>query len=81
MLTGVKYEEVTDRGLVITNREGKKQTIAADNILTALPLKPDRTLYQTVDGKVPEVYLAGDSAEGSKIIDAINDGFRIACSV
>ncbi|MFC1963903.1 FAD-dependent oxidoreductase [Chloroflexota bacterium] len=81
MLTGVKYEEVTAKGLTITTREGQQQTIAADNVLTALPLRPNRELYQSIDGKVPEAYLVGDSAEGSKIIDAINDGFRIGRAI
>ena len=37
MITGVKSMEITDKGLVITTKEGKKETIEADSIISYLP--------------------------------------------
>jgi len=78
MLPGVKYEEITDKGLTITTKEGKKQTIEADTIVTALPLLPNTELLKELDGIVPEVYAIGDCRDPHLIVDAIADGSRIA---
>ena len=78
MLPGVKYEEITDKGLTITTKEGKKQTIEADTIVTALPLLPNTELLKELDGIVPEIYAIGDCKDPHLIVDAIADGSRIA---
>ena len=77
MLTGVKYEEITDKGLVIATKEGKKQIIEADNILPALPLSPNTELLQVIEDKVSEVYPVGDCREPHRILHAIHDGSRV----
>jgi len=81
MLSEVKYEEITDKGLVITGKEGKKQTIEADNILPALPLSVNAELFEAIAGKVPEIYQIGDCRDPQRIIHAIHDGSRIGCLV
>jgi 2,4-dienoyl-CoA reductase (NADPH2) len=78
ILPGVKYEEITDKGLTITTKEGKKQTIEADTIVTALPLLPNTELLEELDGIAPEVYAIGDCKDPHLIVDAIADGSRIA---
>ena len=77
MMTGVKYEEITDRGLTITDKEGKRQTIEADTLVTALPLLPNTDLLNSLDGIVPEVYSIGDCNEPHLIVNAIADGSRV----
>jgi 2,4-dienoyl-CoA reductase (NADPH2) len=74
----VKYEEITDKGLVVTTREGERKTLEADTILTALPLLPKADLRKSLEGKVPEVYQIGDCRESGFIHNAIADGSRIA---
>jgi 2,4-dienoyl-CoA reductase (NADPH2) len=78
MMPGVAYNEITDQGLTITTKEGKKQTIIADTIVTALPLLPNTELLKELDGIVPEVYAIGDCKDPHLIVDAIADGSRIA---
>jgi len=77
MMTGVKYERITDKGLIITTKEGKKQTIEADSILPVNPLAPNSELFKSLQGKIPEVYSIGDSSTAGLIIDAIADGYSI----
>ncbi len=77
MLSEVKYDEITDKGLTITDKEGKKQTIEADNILVALPWSANTELHKRVEAKFPEVYSIGDCREPNRIIHAIYDGSRI----
>jgi len=81
LLTGVKYEEATPEGLVITTRDGERKTIAANAILLAAGSVPDRKLYDEVKDKVPEVHLVGDCVEPRKIGDAIAEGYRAALEI
>jgi len=78
MISGVKYEEITDRGLVITTREGQKQLLEADTILTAFPLRPNVELVNSLKGIAPEIYAIGDSNSPNLIVDAVADGAKIA---
>ena len=81
MLTGVKYEEVTDKGLTITTREGRRQTIEADTIVPAVPLTPNTKLLNTLEGKAPEIYAIGDCKEPDIIRTAIAAGWRISRAI
>jgi 2,4-dienoyl-CoA reductase (NADPH2) len=77
MLAGVKYEEIKNRGLSISDKDGKKQVIQADTILTALPLLPDTTFLKSLEGAAPEVYSVGDCHDPQLTVNAIADGYRI----
>jgi thioredoxin reductase len=77
-LPGVRVEEITDPGLTITTKEGKRQTLEADTIVTALPLLPNTKLLRELEGTVPEVYAIGDCKDPHLIVGAIADGSRIA---
>jgi len=74
MLAGVKYERVTDEGLVLLTREGQKRTLAADSIMTALPLVPNVALFKAFENMAKEVYQAGDCKQPGFMHDAISDG-------
>ena len=81
MIGGVKYVEVTDKGLTIITREGNRQTIEADSIVPALPLTPNNGLLKSLEGKVPEIYTVGDCKEARLIADAIGEGDRTARTI
>ena len=80
-MTEVKYEEITDKGLTITTKEGKRQTIEADTIVTAMALQPSTELLKKLEGSVPEIYAIGDCREPNMIIDGIAEGSRIARTI
>jgi 2,4-dienoyl-CoA reductase (NADPH2) len=73
----VKYNEVTGEGLVITKKDGTRQTLKADTIITALPLKPNTELANKFKDKAKEFYNIGDSQEPALIFDAVAAGARI----
>jgi 2,4-dienoyl-CoA reductase (NADPH2) len=81
MMTGVSYEEITDKGLTVITKEGKRQTIAADTIVPAIPLNPNNELLKSLEGKVPEIHAIGDCMEPGLIKTAIADGSRIAHAI
>ena len=78
MMTTVNYEGITDKGLAIITKEGKKQTIEADSIIPVMLLLPNNELVNSLKGKVPEVHCVGDCSQDGLIIDAIADGYRVA---
>ncbi len=78
---GVKYNEITSKGLSITTKEGQKLIIEADTIITALPLQHNTDLIESLEGKVSEIYFIGDCKEPKLIADAIADGALVANSI
>jgi 2,4-dienoyl-CoA reductase (NADPH2) len=81
MMAGVKYEQVTDKGLIITTAEGEKVTLEADTVVPAVPLKPNAELMKELEGTAPEIRAIGDCVEPGVIIDATDAGYRNANAI
>jgi pyruvate/2-oxoglutarate dehydrogenase complex dihydrolipoamide dehydrogenase (E3) component len=81
MLAGAKYDEITKKDLIITAKDGKKQAIPADTILTALPLLPDTVFLKSLEGSAPEIYSIGDCHDPQLTINAIGDGWRTGMAI
>jgi len=81
MMAGVKPVAITGKGLTVLTQQGYRQTIPADSIVPALPMKPDRTLFDSLQEKVPEVYAVGDCADPRLIVDALADGWRVGKAI
>ena len=81
MMPGVKYKEITDKGLVIATKDGKTETIEADSILTALPLMANLASSKAFEGKAKEIYVIGDCKQSGFMHNAIRDGATIGHSI
>jgi pyruvate/2-oxoglutarate dehydrogenase complex dihydrolipoamide dehydrogenase (E3) component len=81
LISGVKFVEITDKGLTILTKEVQRQTIEADTITTALPLKPNTGLLNDLKGKVPQIYAIGDCNKPGLIIHAVADGWKVANAI
>jgi len=81
MLMGVLYQEVTDQGITITTKEGKRQIVEVDTVVIAAGNSPDAELSEALDGKVPELYLVGDCVEPRNIMSAVAEGYFAALEV
>lgn len=78
----VRYEEITDKGLLVCTGEGRKQLIEADTVIIASSPKPDADLLRSIEGGVPEAYLLGHGCEEPGcIMNAIGCGYRIAKAI
>jgi len=53
-LTNTKVEEITDEGVIATEKDGARKTIKADTVVLALGFEPEAGLYEALRGKVPE---------------------------
>jgi len=81
LMPGVKYEEITDKGLVITTKDGQRWTLEADTIVLAAGAVPNNQLAEELRGKVAELHVIGDSLEPRKIPEAISDGTRVGLAL
>ncbi|MBI2831134.1 MAG: FAD-dependent oxidoreductase [Chloroflexi bacterium] len=77
ILTVASYEEITDKGLIVTNKEGKRQFIEGDTIVFVAGYRPKTELSRALAGFPYEVRLIGDCVKPCGILEAIQDGFRI----
>ncbi|MFC2066740.1 FAD-dependent oxidoreductase [Chloroflexota bacterium] len=78
MLTQTEGKEILDTGLVIADKDGRRQTIEADTIVLACGSMPNDNLIEELRGVVPELHIAGDCIKPRSILEAIDDGARIA---
>jgi 2,4-dienoyl-CoA reductase (NADPH2) len=81
MLAGVKLEEVNSKGVVVTDKAGQKRLLEANTVITAMPLKPNTELYDTVKDLASEAYLIGDSKQPGLVVDAIAAGAAVARAI
>ena len=79
IVTGVRLEEVTDDGIIVSNRDGVKKELKGDNVILAAGLTPNRELFNELS-QVPglDVYAVGDCEEPRIIYDAIHEGHLAA---
>jgi NADPH-dependent 2,4-dienoyl-CoA reductase/sulfur reductase-like enzyme len=71
----VNIEQFTDDGLMVTDLEGKEQSIKADTIVLALGAESTNKLAEELKDKVRELYVVGDCVSPRKIGEAIHEGF------
>jgi 2,4-dienoyl-CoA reductase (NADPH2) len=81
MINKAKYEQFTDKGVVISDKDKKTQTMEADTVVIAEGIKNNPGLFQSLEGKLPNLYHAGDSANVRLILGAIEDGARIGMKI
>ena len=77
-LTGTSVLEITDDGITVAGKGGKRSMLEADTVVLALGLESCNGLAEALQDKVPEVYAVGDCVEPRKVINAIWEGFRTA---
>jgi 2,4-dienoyl-CoA reductase-like NADH-dependent reductase (Old Yellow Enzyme family)/thioredoxin reductase len=81
MFAGIVDEEVTERGLLIRDREGRSILLEADTFVSAISSTPNDSLIQSLQGKVPAAYVVGDCASPRKIMDAIHEGATVGSEI
>ncbi|MFC1825365.1 FAD-dependent oxidoreductase [Thermodesulfobacteriota bacterium] len=78
ILTDTKALEITDEGIIVSDKSDHRSTLDADTVVLAIGLKPNDNFLEALKGKVPEIYAIGDCAEPRQVFDAIWEGFRTA---
>ena len=78
MIENVTFNEINEKGLSITKKEGSRQIMKADTLISAMPLSPNHDIPNLFEGKVLDTYSIGDCSSPGLIIDAISEGARVA---
>lgn len=80
-LTQVKCKKIDDDGLSVTEEDSNLRTIAANTVISALPLKTNKDLIKDLEGTVPEIYAIGDCESPQLIVDAIHAGSKVGRAI
>lgn len=81
VLTKVTCKEITKRGVIIVSAEGKEQLIEAKTVILAGEPQPNTALYETLQGKAPDVYAIGDCAKIGLIRKATATAMAVAAKI
>jgi len=77
-LAGMRIEEITDKEVVVVDRERKRQKIKCDTAVIALGYRPNMNLYEALRGENIELYAIGDCERAQSVADAVDEGARLA---
>ena len=77
----VKYQEITDQGLVISMKDKRKYVLKGKSIITTQDWGPNTAVVDTFKGLAGEVHVIGSCQEPGLIADAMRDGHRIGCAI
>ena len=79
IMTSTRVKEITDKGVVVIDSQGKESLVDVDSVIIAMDLAPtDSKLAEELKGKVKEVYQIGDAGGFGRIKQAMHDGFTTA---
>jgi len=81
IMTDTKVEEITEGGLIVSDKKGNKKTINADTIVLAIGRKPNTELFQRLKGLGINVYLIGDAIQPGVITEAMETAFSTALAI
>jgi NADPH-dependent 2,4-dienoyl-CoA reductase/sulfur reductase-like enzyme len=77
VITEATIREVSDKGLVYSDKEGKRAVAEGSKVVLARGSQSERSLAEALRGKITELYVIGDSAKPALIMEATYDGSRI----
>jgi hypothetical protein len=86
IITDIKIQEITDKGVNYVDKDGKAVTVEADTVILALGRMPNKELAEEIapfminelDGELIEI---GDCVKPMDQLNAIHDGFYAAYGI
>jgi pyruvate/2-oxoglutarate dehydrogenase complex dihydrolipoamide dehydrogenase (E3) component len=78
LLTELKLEEITDKGVLVINSAWEHLEIPADTVILSLGFRSRTKTVNVFKDLVTEVYTIGDCAKPQALKEAIHDGFNVA---
>lgn len=79
-VTGVEYEEINERGVVVI-KDGERRLLEADTVVLATGLTPRDGLAGALAGKVAAVHVVGDAREVRDALAAVAEAAVVARQV
>ncbi|MDR0879677.1 MAG: FAD-dependent oxidoreductase [Clostridioides sp.] len=81
IFTETRADSINEEGLVVLKKDGSKETVNADTIISAIGYKSEHSLFDEIKMSKKELYLVGDSKNVHNIMYAIWDAFEIARNI
>jgi 2,4-dienoyl-CoA reductase (NADPH2) len=75
ILTGVRFEALTEEGVEAVDRESRKVRLKADTVVFAVGARAKDELANDLKGKVQDLCIIGDAKQPRRIRDAISEGY------
>ncbi len=76
--TSLSLVEIAERECLFLDRESREKSLPAETLVLAVGLQPERDLYESLRGEIPNVYLIGDSRKPQNVMNAIWDAYEVA---
>jgi 2,4-dienoyl-CoA reductase-like NADH-dependent reductase (Old Yellow Enzyme family)/NADPH-dependent 2,4-dienoyl-CoA reductase/sulfur reductase-like enzyme len=80
-MPGLKCTGITDKGVMVVNREGKQTFIEADTIILAVGYRSRSGIVDALRGAAPEFMAIGDCAMPRKVLQAVRTGYDAGMAV
>lgn len=80
VLTDTEPTKMTSEGVVVSDGDNER-LIKADSVVLALGARPLDELKKELDGQVPEVHVIGDAKKVRRALDAVHEGYSVACKL
>jgi thioredoxin reductase len=71
-------EEITDSAVSLVSRKGEHTELPADTVIMSVGLRPDTSQVKSLLAACPESYAIGDCSSPARILEAVNEGDRVA---
>jgi len=78
---GWRLEEITDSGVICTDKTGQNQELEADTVVLATGLGARKRAAEEFRNLAPEVYIIGDCVQARKIYHCFEDAWRVALKI
>ncbi len=78
LLTSCRCQEIKENAVVYQDKNGNIEEILANTVVVAVGDRPDTSLFEALNGCVPELYNVGDSANAGFIATAVNQAYYCA---
>ena len=79
--TGMRVEEITDKGIIAIDNKFKRVTIAADTVILSLGFEPRIATVNQFKNLTADVYIIGDCMKARTVKEAVHDGFNVAVEI
>ena len=79
--TGVCIEAITRQGVKLRRAGAPAALVPADSVILAGQVEADTSLYDAIQGRVPEAFAIGDCTGLGLIRKATEEAARVACAL
>lgn len=81
MHTGCACQKISESNVIVKKKDKTEFTIPANTVILSTGDKPNKSLYESLINKVPELYNVEDSNMPDSIASSVHDGYYTALSL